>query len=65
MANVHRQYVIAEDAYCVRVEGDAKIHKFTGPNSSRESYDMLRALIAVEQKKDKKSRMIDHARDIT
>ena len=61
MANVHRAYVIADDAYYVRVQGSSTIDKFTGPGSERASYQKLRQLIAEEQRKDKTSKMIDHA----
>lgn len=61
MANVHRAYVIQDDAYYVRVEGNGHIHKFAGPNSDKESYSVMRELVAKEQKKDPRSKMIDHA----
>lgn len=61
MANVHRAYQIRDDEHWVRVEGSDIIFKFSGPNQVRDSYDKLRQLIAQEQKKDAKSRMIDHA----
>ncbi len=61
MANVHRAYVIAEDAYYVRVEGSPELHKFTGRNSDKDSYSKLRTLILAEQRKDPKSKLVDHA----
>ena len=61
MANVHRAYVIQDDAYYIRVEGGSELHKFTGRTSDKDSYTKLRALILAEQRKDPKSKMIDHA----
>jgi hypothetical protein len=61
MADVHRVYDIANDAYKVRISGQQEIFTFTGPNADKDSYDKLRVLIMNEQKKDKKSKMVDHA----
>lgn len=61
MANVHRAYNITDDAYYVRVQGSKDLDKYTGPGAERASYQKLRQLIAIEQQKDKTSKMIDHA----
>lgn len=61
MANVHRAYDINDDCYIVRVEGSPDLFKFSGRGSEKESYTKLRDLVGKEQKKDPKSKMIDHA----
>ena len=61
MANVHRAYDIATDAYYVRVEGGKDLHKFSGLGSDKISYDKMRVLIREEQRKNPLSKIIDHA----
>ena len=43
--------------YCVAID----VFGFKGSNRERDSYSKLRALILAEQRKDPKSKMIDHA----
>lgn len=62
MADVHRAYDIKDDAYYVKVQGDAgNLYKYAGVNGGKDSYSKMRQLIAIEQKKDPMSKMIDHA----
>ena len=62
MADVHRVYEIQTDSYKVRVSGESEIYGFTGPRSEKDSYAKARMLIGLEQKKDPRSALIDHAK---